>query len=78
MPEVAEYLAGRVSLLPVLPLSQGEVVGVREDFVETVVFGDLADLATSAQAHRCSPISCPFVHHFRELLFTNLAVPWWG
>jgi predicted AAA+ superfamily ATPase len=48
VPEVAEYLAGRVSLLPVLPLSQGEIAQVREDFLETIVFGDPTDLMTGA------------------------------
>jgi uncharacterized protein len=35
LPVVAQSLAGRVSRLDVWPLSQGEVVGIREQFVET-------------------------------------------
>lgn len=40
IPEVAEYLAGRVSRIPVLPFSQGEIEGVHERFVEVLLFGD--------------------------------------
>ncbi|HUZ18993.1 MAG TPA: ATP-binding protein [Acidimicrobiales bacterium] len=46
IPEVAEYLAGRVNLLPVLPLSQGEIAGVREDFSETLLFGEVSSIVT--------------------------------
>ena len=46
IPEVAEYLAGRINLLPVLPLSQGEIAAAREDFVERLLFGDPASLVS--------------------------------
>lgn len=50
VPEVAEYLAGRVSFLAVLPLSQGEIEGVRENFAETLMLGDPASLATNERS----------------------------
>ena len=40
VPAVAEYLAGRVSALAVLPFSQGEIAATREDFVEILLFGN--------------------------------------
>ena len=50
VPEVAEYLTGRVNLLPVLPLSQGEITGIRENFVEALLFGDVERLVTSSRS----------------------------
>ncbi|MHB8320391.1 MAG: hypothetical protein ACYDEP_14400, partial [Acidimicrobiales bacterium] len=48
--EVAQYLAGRVSRLPVLPFSQGEIGATREDFVEALFSGDRGRLVTSARS----------------------------
>ncbi len=48
--EVAQYLAGRVSRLPVLPFSQGEIGAAREDFVEALFSGDPGRLVTSARS----------------------------
>lgn len=50
VPEVAEYLAGRVSFLAVLPLSQGEIDDVRENFVETLMFGEAPSLVTNERS----------------------------
>ena len=49
-PGVAEYLAGRVNVLPILPFSQGEIAGTREDFVEMLLFGEPSRLLTSARS----------------------------
>jgi predicted AAA+ superfamily ATPase len=38
-----ESLAGRVETIRLHPLSQGEIGGVREDFVADIVHGDIAD-----------------------------------
>jgi predicted AAA+ superfamily ATPase len=37
LPEAAQALTGRAHLIDVLPLSQGEIAGVREDFAEALV-----------------------------------------
>jgi hypothetical protein len=50
VPEVAEYLAGRVSFLAVLPLSQGEIDDVRENFVEMLMFGEAPSLVTNERS----------------------------
>lgn len=50
VPDVARYLAGRVHLLSVLPLSQGEIGGIHEDLVETLVFGDPAALVDAVRS----------------------------
>lgn len=52
LPATAQSLTGRLSRLPVYPLSQGELLGVREDFLERA----LADPA-SLVAPRISPTS---------------------
>lgn len=48
--EVAHYLAGRVSRLPVLPLSQGEIGAAREDFLETLFSANPGRLVTPARS----------------------------
>src|SRR5271166_692163 len=37
LPEAAQALTGRAHLIDVLPLSQGEIAGVREDFAEALL-----------------------------------------
>jgi uncharacterized protein len=44
VPTVAQSLTGRVDLVPIWPLSQGEIAGVREAFVEQLVNGNEPDL----------------------------------
>jgi predicted AAA+ superfamily ATPase len=39
LPEAAQALTGRVDIIPVLPLSQGEIDGVRETFVARLLDG---------------------------------------
>lgn len=34
LPRLSESLAGRIELIPLWPLSQGEIAGVREDFID--------------------------------------------
>ncbi len=36
VPKVSESLAGRIEILPLWPLSQGEIEGVRETFIDTL------------------------------------------
>jgi uncharacterized protein len=36
LPRLSESLAGRIELIPLWPLSQGEIAGVREDFIDRV------------------------------------------
>jgi uncharacterized protein len=48
LPEAGQALTGRVDVIPVLPLSQGEIDGVREGFVHGLLGG--ADPETSAPA----------------------------
>lgn len=45
LPRVAETLAGRMEVLRLWPLSQGEIEGRREGFLEQLLAGDLAGLA---------------------------------
>src|SRR5580700_6791249 len=40
IPAAAEALTGRVDIIPVLPLTQGEIDGVRETFVARLLDGD--------------------------------------
>jgi hypothetical protein len=49
VPGVAQALTGRVDLVPVWPLSQGERTGVTETFVEQLVGGHEPDLRTVKQ-----------------------------
>ena len=46
LPEAAQALTGRVDIIPVLPLSQGEIDGVRETFVARLLDGAGVDLAS--------------------------------
>lgn len=46
VPELARYLAGRIHLLSVLPFSQGEIDGTREDLLEVLARGDFTKLTT--------------------------------
>ena len=48
IPAAAQALTGRVDIIPVLPLTQGEIDGVREDFVARLLDG--AGLEPPAQA----------------------------
>jgi uncharacterized protein len=43
LPEAGQALTGRVDIIPVLPLSQGEIDGVRESFVARLLNGAGAD-----------------------------------
>ena len=45
VPNISESLAGRVDLVGLWPLSQGELTGVREDFVDRLFAGSKAMLA---------------------------------
>src|SRR5271170_4082118 len=45
LPEAAQALTGRVDIIPVLPLSQGEIDDVRETFVTTLLDGAGIDIA---------------------------------
>lgn len=49
LPRAAQALTGRLHVLPVYPLSQGELVGVREGFIEAV-FDDPTSLVRPRQA----------------------------
>lgn len=49
MPELSAHLAGRVHLLSLFPFSEGEIDGVSEDLVETLVFGDPAGVVGPAR-----------------------------
>lgn len=49
LPRAAQALTGRLHLLPVYPLSQGELAGVREAFIEAL-FDDPASLVRPRQA----------------------------
>jgi len=40
IPAAAQALTGRVDIIPVLPLTQGEIDGVRETFVARLLDGD--------------------------------------
>ncbi|HZZ54071.1 MAG TPA: AAA family ATPase, partial [Trebonia sp.] len=45
IPAAAEALTGRVDIIPVLPLTQGEIDGIRETFVTRLLDGDGDDVA---------------------------------
>src|SRR5580700_2060444 len=47
LPEAAQALTGRVDIIPVLPLSQGEIDDVRETFVARLLDGADLDMAPS-------------------------------
>ena len=47
LPEAAQALTGRVDIIPVLPLSQGEIGDVRETFVARLLDGAGIDLTSS-------------------------------
>ena len=49
VPELSAHLAGRVHLLSLFPFSEGEIDGVGEDLVETLVFGDPAGVVGPAR-----------------------------
>ena len=44
LPEAAQALTGRVDIIPVLPLSQGEIDNVHETFIARVLDGDGIDM----------------------------------
>jgi predicted AAA+ superfamily ATPase len=51
IPAAAEALTGRVDIIPVLPLTQGEIDGIRETFVARLLDGDgVAGLPAEAAA----------------------------
>lgn len=50
IPEVAEYLTGRVSRLPVLPFSQGEIDGTFENFIDILLHGEATRLLASSRS----------------------------
>ena len=47
LPEAAQALTGRVDIIPVLPLSQGEIGDVRETFVARLIDGVGIDMTPS-------------------------------
>ena len=47
LPEAAQALTGRVDIIPVLPLSQGEIDDIRETFVTRLLDGSGIDIAPS-------------------------------
>jgi len=50
LPKLAESLAGRMELHTLWPLSQGEIEGVRETFVDRLFEADMPSLATAPNA----------------------------
>jgi len=50
LPQAGQALTGRVDVLPVLPLSQGEIDGVREGLVHGLLSGEDPAATTSASA----------------------------
>jgi len=50
LPEAGQALTGRVDVIPVLPLSQGEIDGTREGFVHRLLGGDVPETSTPASA----------------------------
>jgi len=50
LPKVADSLAGRMEVLRLWPLSQGEIEGSRERFLDALLAGDPASLARDAPA----------------------------
>jgi predicted AAA+ superfamily ATPase len=49
LPRVAETLSGRMEVLQLWPLSQGEIEGRRETFLEALLAGDLNGVANATQ-----------------------------
>lgn len=47
LPRIADALAGRMELLTLWPLSQGELLGLREGFIDQVFSDRLPDVATA-------------------------------
>jgi predicted AAA+ superfamily ATPase len=52
LPRAAQSLTGRATVVPVWPLSQGEIDGVREDCIERLLTGEIP--ATAASSGRTS------------------------
>lgn len=52
LPEAGQALTGRVDIIPVLPLSQGEIDGVRETFVARLLDGGGVEMASRRAATR--------------------------
>lgn len=52
LPEAAQALTGRVDIIPVLPLSQGEIDDVRETFVARLLDGAGIDMTPSQASTR--------------------------
>lgn len=50
LPQAGQALTGRVDVIPVLPLSQGEIGGVREGFVHGLLGGEDPEATASAPA----------------------------
>jgi uncharacterized protein len=48
LPEAGQALTGRVDIIPVLPLSQGEIDSIREAFVARLLDGAGVDMASPA------------------------------
>src|ERR1700722_1105451 len=46
LPQTAQALTGRVDIIPVLPLSQGEINGERETFISRLLDGGGLDMAS--------------------------------
>jgi uncharacterized protein len=49
LPEAAQALTGRVDIIPVLPLSQGEIDGVRETFIGRLLDGEGIEVASAQE-----------------------------
>lgn len=56
---IAESLAGRAQRIQLWPLSQGELRGVRETFIERLLHGDVPTLSSAATGR--NPIADPLV-----------------
>lgn len=52
LPRLADSLAGRIELVPLLPLSRGEILRRRETFVDRAFASDLPDVAAGATDRR--------------------------
>ncbi|MDR1163029.1 MAG: ATP-binding protein [Candidatus Accumulibacter sp.] len=52
LPGIADSLAGRMEVLTLTPLSQGEIAGVREDFIATLFQKDFPSKDTGAAASK--------------------------
>jgi len=48
LPEAGQALTGRVDVIPILPLSQGEIDGTREGFVHRLLGGDVPETSGPA------------------------------